>query len=81
MRISNNIIQTINVIQPMYNELNSRYSNSYLRGSSWYVGDDLLEWWNKSNDTYCVNIRFLISIIDILIINKNNEVNEITKYM
>ena len=41
-------------IQPQYDELNSRYSKSYLSGSIWYVGDDLLHWWTKE----CNNIRY-----------------------
>ena len=42
----------LEVIQPYYDELNSRFSSSYLSGSSWYVGNNLVEWW-----TNCNNIR------------------------
>lgn len=66
-----NIIETI---QPFYEELNSKYSKSYLKGSCWYVGDNLIEWWNKANiRNYQQNIRTLIGILDILILNKKNE--------
>jgi len=40
-------------IQPHYSRLNSKYSKSYLQGSNWYVGDDLLYWWDR-----CNNIRY-----------------------
>jgi hypothetical protein len=58
-------------IQPLYDELNSKYSKSYLKGSIWYVGDDLTEWWNKQSIRYYdKNIKTLMVIIDILILNK-----------
>lgn len=62
-------------IQPLYDELNSKYSKSYLQGSSWYVGDSLAEWWK-----YCNNIRYfnknrkkLESIIETLLVYKNTK--------
>jgi len=43
----------IKELQPKYDKLNSNYSKSYLKGSIWYVGDDLMKWWNS-----CNNIRY-----------------------
>lgn len=37
-------------IQPLYDNLNSNYSKSYLNGSVWYVGDNLIEWFHKQNN-------------------------------
>jgi hypothetical protein len=72
-----NIIETI---QPFYQQLNSKYSKSYLKGSCWYVGDDLMEWWNKANiRNYQQNIKTLIGILDIIILNKKNEYNSLNK--
>ena len=69
-----NIQNIIKTIQPYYNELNSKYSKSYLEGSIWYVGDDLLEWWKKSNNIryYKKNITKLRSIVELLLIYKKN---------
>ena len=60
-------------IQPFYDELNSRYSKSYLKGSSWYVGDDLKKWWENCNVRYFQqNRQKLVDIIEILLLYKNN---------
>lgn len=62
----------INDIQPLYEELNSGYSKSYLKGSSWYVGDDLKKWWENCNVRYFQqNRQKLVDIIEILLIYKN----------
>jgi hypothetical protein len=55
-------------IQPLYDKLNSKYSKSYLQGSLWYVGDDLLEWWRKCNNIryYEENVNKIMIIIEIL---------------
>lgn len=55
-------------IQPLYDKLNSKYSKSYLQGSLWYVGDDLVEWWRKCNNVryYEENINKIMIIIEIL---------------
>ena len=65
-------------IQPYYDKLNSQYSKSYLSGSIWYVGDDLLYWWNNE----CNNIRYFEKnkqkvqiIIEILKIENNEFLN------
>jgi hypothetical protein len=72
-----NIIETI---QPFYEQLNVKYSKSYLKGSCWYVGDSLMEWWNKASiRNYQQNIRTLIGILDILILNKKNEYTLLNK--
>lgn len=64
-------------IQPMYNELNSKYSKSYLSGSIWYVGEDLLKWWEQCNNIrYCrKNIEKIKVIMQILILYKNKNNN------
>ena len=55
-------------IQPLYDNLNSRYSKSYLSGSCWYLGDDLYEWWVKSCDnvSYKENAKKLMGVIYII---------------
>uniref|UniRef100_A0A6C0E549 Uncharacterized protein n=1 Tax=viral metagenome TaxID=1070528 RepID=A0A6C0E549_9ZZZZ len=55
-------------IQPLYDKFNSKYSKSYLQGSLWYVGDDLLEWWRKCNNIryYEENVNKIMIIIEIL---------------
>jgi hypothetical protein len=55
-------------IQPLYDKLNSKYSKSYLQGSLWYVGDDLLEWWRKCNNVryYEENINKIMIILKII---------------
>jgi hypothetical protein len=52
-------------IQPHYERLNSRYSKAYLQGSDWYVGDDLVYWWDRCNNIgyYRYNIAKLIYIL------------------
>jgi len=59
-------------IQPYYNTLNSNFSKSYLIGSSWYVGDDLLQWWKNCNNIgyFKQNKLKLIHIIYILLEHK-----------
>lgn len=70
------IIETINTIQPFYEKLNSKYSKSYLSGSYWYVGDDLLNWWKKESiKNYQKNMKILLDILNILILNKKNELS------
>jgi hypothetical protein len=73
----NEIREIINYIQPYYEELNKNYSESYLKGSIWYVGKDLNKWWDN-----CNNIRYfeynkfkLKCIIEIILLNKKNNRN------
>jgi hypothetical protein len=40
------------LVQPYYNKLISSFSKSYLSGSEYYVGDNLLDWWNNYNIRY-----------------------------
>ena len=62
-------------LQPYYKEYISKYSKSYLSGMSIYVGDNLLEWWNKSNNvrfnSYLKNIQQLKDILEVLLIYNN----------
>jgi len=73
----NEIREMLNFIQPYYDELNSNFSESYLKGSIWYVGKDLNKWWDN-----CNNIRYfsqnklkLKCIIEIILLNKKNNRN------
>ena len=72
---TNEIEKIIAQIQPYYSRLNSRYSKSYLKGSCWYVGDNLLEWWKKCNTVryYSESILILKNICEILIFDINNK--------
>jgi hypothetical protein len=69
--IENIILQ----LQPYYSELNSSYSKSYLKGSCWYVGENLLEWWKKSNTIryYSESILKLKNICEMIIFDINNK--------
>jgi hypothetical protein len=70
--MSNNDIEKIIIkLQPYYDKLNSRYSKSYLSGSIWYVGDDLLKWWSECNTVryYNENLRILKNICEILLMD------------
>ena len=62
------IISTLVKIQPLYDNLNSKYSKSYLKGSLWYVGDDLVYWWNHCNTVryFEDNIKKIMVITEIL---------------
>lgn len=61
-------------IEPLYNELNKKYSKAYLSGSSWYVGDDLIYWWDNYNIRYYSKKKEkLKQIIEILIIYQKNK--------
>lgn len=73
--MSTDFIKILNDIQPLYTELNSGYSKSYLKGSSWYVGDDLQHWWKHCNNVryFLKNREKLIEIIEILMVYKNNK--------
>jgi hypothetical protein len=73
--MSTDFNKILNDIQPLYDELNSRYSKSYLQGSSWYVGDDLHKWWKHCNNVryFPENKQKLVHIIEILLIYKKNK--------
>jgi hypothetical protein len=72
--MSTDFKEILNNIQPLYDEIRSKYSKSYLLGSYWYVGDDLNKWWEN-----CNNIRYfernrkkIIDILEIILINNKN---------
>ena len=69
------IEKTILKIQPYYDELNSNYSKSYLSGSCWYVGDNLMEWWKKCNNIryFTENKKKLLLIVYILLEYKKSK--------
>ena len=60
------------LIQPHYNNLVSRFSKSYLLGTSYYIGNNLLEWWNNYNiKFYMEKKKKLEHIIEMILIDKN----------
>lgn len=59
-------------MQPYYDELISNYSKAYLSGSLFYVGDNLLKWWDDSNIRYFIENRNRIIYI-LYILKKYNE--------
>lgn len=69
------IEKSIIKIQPYYDDLNSNYSKSYLKGSAWYVGDNLMEWWNNCNNVryFKENKEKLLFIIYIILEYKKNK--------
>ena len=73
--MSTDFIKILSDLQPLYDELNSGYSKSYLQGSSWYVGNDLQNWWKHCNNVryFLKNREKLIEIIEILMVYKNNK--------
>lgn len=71
------IISTLVKIQPLYDKLNSRFSKSYLKGSLWYVGDDLVYWWNHCNTVryFEHNVKKIMIITEILKTDMENEIS------
>ena len=67
------------IIQPLYSEMNSKFSKSYLMGSMWYVGDDLINWWRNCNNIryYSNNIRKLMFITGVIKIHNENKLKNI----
>ena len=70
----NEIRLILNKIQPHYDELCSKYSKSYLQGSIFYLGDNLIEWWDKCDRLryYRKNINKIMYVIHIIMENKRN---------
>ena len=68
------IEEMINTIQPLYTNMNLQFSKSYLSGSIWYVGDDLMDWWKKCNNVryYSHNARKLMLIVGFVKIHYEN---------
>lgn len=59
------------LLQPYYDRLISRFSISYLSGSDYYVGDNLLNWWNNYNvKKYIEKKKKLEYIIEIILLDK-----------
>lgn len=53
------MIKDIDYYEPIYQCLCSQYSEAYLKGSSFYVGNSLKEWWvNLSNSVVENRIKF-----------------------
>ena len=67
-------IEGITNLTPSYNKLISSFSKAYLSGSSFYVGDNLLDWWNNySVRHYEQKKKKLEHIIEIIDLHKNNK--------
>jgi hypothetical protein len=61
------------LVQPYYNNLISRFSKSYLSGSDYYIGDNLLEWWNNYNIRYYKEKKKKLEyVIEIILLDKKN---------
>lgn len=45
--IREQVIEEITLYESLYHLLCSNYSPAYLKGSNWYVGESLSEWWLK----------------------------------
>lgn len=56
-------------LQPLYEELYNRFSESYLQGCEWYVGADLVKWWLKQDKIYIDESQQKVVIIIKNIIN------------
>jgi len=60
--------ELIKKIQPKYTLYISKFSKSYLKGSLWYLGDDLMEWWRKSNTVrYYEQCKNQLECIEIIV--------------
>jgi hypothetical protein len=60
-------------IQPYYDKLISSFSKAYVNGSSFYVGDNLLDWWNNYNIRYYKKKKQKLEhIIEIIQLDKKN---------
>ena len=60
-------------IQPIYEEFISNYSESYLKGSPYYVGNNIVNWWKNANNIryFTYNKLKLLYIVNVL--KKHNE--------
>ena len=59
------------LIQPYYDKLISRFSKSYLSGCEYYIGDNLLEWWNNYNIRYYYQKKKKLAyIVQIILLDK-----------
>jgi hypothetical protein len=61
------IEDAITKIQPYYTEYFSQFSKAYKSGSEYYVGENLLDWWNINIRFIHKNITKLSQIIELLI--------------
>ena len=63
----------LQILQPSYDRLISRFSKSYLSGSDYYIGDNLLNWWNNYNvKLYNEKKKKLEYVIEIILLDKEN---------
>ena len=60
----------LQLLQPYYDNLISRFSTSYLSGSDYYIGDNLLNWWNNYNvKQYTEKKNKLKYVIEIILLD------------
>ena len=73
------IIEMLKMIQPHYDKLNSKYSKSYLQGSIWYIGDNLLYWYERCDKIYNYrnNINKILVIVEIIMNDMKYELESI----
>jgi len=68
-----NIQKYLQLLQPSYDRLISRFSKSYLSGTDYYIGDNLLNWWNNYNvKLYNEKKKKLEYVIEIILLDKEN---------
>jgi len=68
-----NMQKYLQLLQPSYDRLISRFSKSYLSGSDYYIGDNLLNWWNNYNvKLYNEKKKKLEYVIEIILLDKEN---------
>ena len=61
------------LVQPEYQNLISRFSKAYLLGSEYYVGDNILNWWNNYNVRYYTQKKNKLKhILQMILSNKKN---------
>jgi len=68
-----NMQKYLQLLQPSYDRLISRFSKSYLSGTDYYIGDNLLNWWNNYNvKLYNEKKKKLEYVIEIILLDKEN---------
>lgn len=72
--IREQVIEEITIYESLYHLLCSNYSPAYLKGSDWYVGENLKDWWLKvegSVKEYKKKYNKYLYIKEILIFGSN----------
>ena len=76
--MNESIDEILKKVQPFYERLNSKYSKSYLEGSSWYKGENLLKWWVNCDKirNYEENRKAIEHIVAVICNDLRNERRE-----